>query len=111
MQAITTDQLKRMFDRREDFVLVNVLDEEQFNREHIPGSKNVPVGDEDFTRKMEQVTGGRDRTVVVYCASSECDASPKAAKKLERVGFTNVYDYEAGMRGWHEAHEEVATGA
>ena len=30
------------------------------------------------------------------------DASPKAAKKLEEEGFTNVYDYEGGTKDWFE---------
>jgi len=41
--------------------------------------------------------------VIVYCMNSGCDASTKAAKKMEKLGYTNVLDYEAGKVDWHEA--------
>jgi len=41
--------------------------------------------------------------VVVYCANAECDASPKAAERLEEAGFTDVVDYQGGTQSWEEA--------
>lgn len=86
----------------DDFVLINVLSPEQFNEKHIRTSINVPAANADFVETVEEVAGSKDRKVVVYCASFDCDASPNAARKLEEAGFTRVYDYQGGTRDWFE---------
>lgn len=103
MKPITRDDLKTMNEtEHEDFVLINVLPRDKFNQQHIRTSINIPVDDDDFVEKVESVAGSKDRKIVVYCANFECDASPKAAKKLEDAGFTQVYDYEGGTKDWFE---------
>lgn len=103
MQPISRDDVKTMNEtEHEDFVLINVLPREAFNKEHIRTSINIPVADENFEQKVEAVAGSKDRKLIVYCASFDCDASPKAAKKLDEAGFTQVYDYEGGTRDWFE---------
>lgn len=72
---------------KEDFVLINVLPEEDFKKEHIRTSINIPQDSEDFVETVEKVAGGKDGEVVVYCASFDCPASPEAAKKLDEAGF------------------------
>lgn len=103
MQAITRDELKVMNEQEHrDFVLINVLPRDKFNEQHIRTSINVPVDDDNFVSRVEDVVGSKDREVVVYCANFECDASPKAAKKLEEAGFERVYDYEGGTKDWFD---------
>ena len=53
-------------------------------------------------RAVEQEAGGKDKSVVVYCASSHCNSSEKAAKKLEEAGFTAVSRYTGGAAAWQE---------
>lgn len=103
MKAITRDDLKTMNEtEHEDFVLINVLDREAFNKEHIRTSINVPASNPNFVDIVETVVGGKNRKVVVYCANFDCNASPKAGKLLEDAGFTQVYDYEGGTKDWFE---------
>jgi rhodanese-related sulfurtransferase len=110
MHKINTEQLEQLMDSAEDFRLINVLDEEQFNHAHIPGSENIPVEKADFIDEVRATTIDRDQRVVVYCASKQCEASHDAAKKLEAAGFTNVCEYEGGMKDWQAADHEVETG-
>lgn len=101
MRTISRDDLKRMNQGEDrDFVLINVLPRAAFNEKHIRTSINIPVDETGFVQQVETVAGGKDRDVVVYCASAECNASPNAARKLEQAGFTRVYDYEGGTRDW-----------
>ena len=101
MQSLTRDELKTMNEAlHEDFVLINVLPRDTFNEQHIRTSINIPVEREDFTELVDLVSGGKQRKIVVYCASFDCDASPKAAGKLEEAGFTAVYDHEGGTKDW-----------
>jgi len=107
MKTLTTGQLDELREKQKDLALINVLSEEDFQKAHIPGSENIPLQSADFIRQVEHRMGGKDKPVVVYCASTQCDASPKAAQKLEEAGFTDVYDYEGGTQAWREAGREV----
>lgn len=107
MQTLTVEQLKSLIDDRHDMTLINVLAEEEFERAHIPGSLNVPVKRDDFIERVEELVGSKDDTVVVYCASFDCEASPKAARRLEDAGFSDVHDFEGGIKEWLKAGHEV----
>lgn len=88
-----------------DLVLINVLSKEDFNTRHIRNSINIPLKTPRFSDRVEEVVGDKERRVVVYCASFDCDASTKAATELEAEGFTDVYDYEGGTKDWFEQQD------
>jgi rhodanese-related sulfurtransferase len=61
MKPITRDDLKTMNEEEhQDFVLINVLPRSDFNAKHIRTSINIPVGDEAFEQKVEDVAAGKD---------------------------------------------------
>lgn len=101
MTEIDRQQLKRMIDEK-TATIIEVLDKEQFDEFHLPGAVNVPVGD-NFEREIESVIPEKHQPVVVYCMDENCDASPKAAQKMEKLGYERVYDYAAGKMDWKEA--------
>ena len=111
MNTLTVDEVRQMQDRHEDFLLINTLDEEHFPDTQIPGSINIPQSRDDFVQRVEQEAGTTNQKIVVYCASTECSSSPKAAKKLEEAGFSNVFDFEAGAKGWEAAGQPLAAKA
>ena len=112
MQVIETAKLKELLqDSRRHAEVINVLPRQSFEQEHIKGSSNIPLGSDDFVQQVARRVQTKQDRVVVYCADAECDASPKAAEELEDNGFTNVYDYEDGMKGWREAGLPIATAA
>jgi rhodanese-related sulfurtransferase len=100
MKTITTEQLRERIDDINDVTVINTLPEESFEKTKIEGSINIPQELPDFTDRVERVVRNKDAEIVVYCASARCDSSSKAAEKLERAGFTNVYEYEPGAEGW-----------
>lgn len=103
MKKITRNELKDMNEQQhEDFVLINVLPQKEFNKRHIRTSINIPVDEDGFVDRVESVVGSRDRKVVVYCANTDCNASPTAARALDEAGFENVYDYAGGTEDWFE---------
>lgn len=58
MQALTRDELKHMNEvAHDDFVLVNVLSPEKFNKQHIRTSINIPHKNADFVETVEEVAG------------------------------------------------------
>jgi rhodanese-related sulfurtransferase len=103
MKTIQRDELKQWMDENRSFILVETLPLESFTEKHLPGAHNIPENDEHFEDKVEDLNPDKSKPVVVYCANSECQSSPRAARRLESVGFRNVYDYEAGKEDWQKA--------
>jgi rhodanese-related sulfurtransferase len=97
-----------MLDKNGGVTLVNTLGTESFEKTRIPRAVNIPLNDNDFATRVEQEAGGKDKPVVVYCASLQCDSSEKAAKKLEDAGFTAVTDFAGGFQAWQEEAAKVA---
>lgn len=81
--------------------LVEVLPEHEYAEEHLPGALHLPL------KRLDAGTGrallDASRPVVVYCWDALCDMSPRAAWRLERLGFGPVYDYAAGKVDWMAA--------
>lgn len=100
VQKLTKEQLKDKLDGDTQVKLVNVLPKESFEEKHIPESMNIPVTDIENTAPQRL---DKEDEIVVYCADFECNASPKAAKKLEELGYRNIYDYEGGIEDWEKA--------
>ena len=99
MKTIKTDELKKKLENN-NVKLIEVLDEDAYKKEHIKGAINIPLEriGTDANDKFN-----KDDEIVVYCSNFDCSASPTAAKKLESIGFNNVYDYEGGKKDWKEA--------
>ena len=102
MRIITRDELKQRLDSHWDGVLVEVLSEDYFREFHLPGALHVAF-DEHFAENFERLMPDRDREVVVYCLVRECTASAEAGRRLEELGYTNVFDYEEGKNDWRDA--------
>lgn len=107
MQTIGRQELKQMMDEKRDFVLIEALPEKAFREEHLPGAINIPNAADDFEEQVKKAVPDKDQEVVLYCANTDCPASPEAARKMEDMGYTHVYDYEAGKADWKEAGLET----
>jgi rhodanese-related sulfurtransferase len=80
--------LRRLLD--EGAQLVEVLPAEEYAEEHLPGAINIPLKELDADSAAEL---DKTRPVVVYCWDYLCDMSPRAAARLDSLGFERVYDY------------------
>jgi rhodanese-related sulfurtransferase len=101
MRSIDRDQVRTMIDRA-DARLVEVLGPEKYDEFHLPGAINVPIG-EDFEDRIQKAVPDKSEPVIVYCHDEDCDASPKAARRMDALGYQRVYDYEAGKVDWKQA--------
>jgi len=111
MKTIDANQLDQIIESDDDWILLDVLPEESYEKEHIPGAHNTPVHRPDFLERVAELVASREDPVVVYCASDECAASPRAARQLEDDGFTNVMDFEGGLDEWKRAGFEIVSEA
>ncbi|MFB6166749.1 MAG: rhodanese-like domain-containing protein [Candidatus Nanohaloarchaea archaeon] len=105
VEEIGRDELKEKLESDGNFALINVLSEEDFEEKHIPGSINIPL---DRLAEEADERFDRDQGIVVYCSSPSCQASPKAAEKLEKLGFSRVKDYSGGLSDWEESYRTVS---
>ncbi|MFO7658344.1 MAG: rhodanese-like domain-containing protein [Bacteroidales bacterium] len=99
MKTITKEELKKKLENG-NIHLIEVLGEEKYNKSHIKGAINIPL--KKIGTEARQKFSEEDE-IVVYCSDYDCSDSPTAAKKLESLGFKNVYDFEGGKKEWKEA--------
>lgn len=103
MNILSAAQLRERLARPDAPVLVDVLPRVSFDRAHLPGAEHASFYDDDFLQRIEALVDGRDTAIVVYCVSSGCNASARAAAALVEAGYTAVHDFEGGIRAWREA--------
>ena len=79
-----------------DAQLVEVLPAEEYEELHLPGAISLPLKelDAEHAQRLD-----RDRPVVVYCWDALCDMSPRAATRLDQLGF-EAYDYMLSKVDW-----------
>lgn len=96
-KTISANELKKKIDQGTLLKIVDTLDPNSFNKSHIPGSINIPV--EQIESKANTKLSKNDE-IVVYCGSKECTKSTQAYEKLEKLGFTKVWEFEGGLKEW-----------
>lgn len=106
MQTVDVGRMEELQDQDET-VVIDVLPEESFDNRHIPGAINIPVAAPDFEERVEDAVPERSTPVVVYCADEECQASPRAARHLEEMGYERVYEFSGGLKAWRKAGHEL----
>jgi rhodanese-related sulfurtransferase len=96
--VISTDELKRRLDAKEDLVLANALSGIEHAEEHILGSVNVPYsGLRDGKVKLP---ADKAKAIVFYCKGPKCTKSVKAAGLAAKMGYTNISVYSEGLPEW-----------
>lgn len=101
MQTVSRQQAKDLIDQHEDLVVIETLDEKYYRKFHLPGAHNVPL-DDSFEDRVAELTADKSTPILLYCMDTECEASSKAATQLEDLGYSEIYDYEAGKVDWKE---------
>lgn len=87
----------------DQFVLVDVREDREFNSARIPGA--VHIGKGVIERDIEEKIPDTATSIVLYCGGGY--RSALAALNLQEMGYTNVISMDGGFRGWKEAGLEV----
>jgi len=85
--------------QRQHFVLVDVREESEWQRGHLPGA--VYLGKGIIERDIEVRYPDTDTPLVLYCGGGY--RSVIAADLLQKMGYTNVISMDGGFRGWTQA--------
>jgi len=92
----SVDDVKAMLDRSEKFTLIDVREESEYAKDHLPGA--VHLGKGIIERDVEQKFPDIATPLVLYCGGGF--RSALAADNLQKMGYTNVISMDGGMRGW-----------
>lgn len=107
-RLMSSTELHQRMNQDEDFVLVDVRDEEQFEAGHIPMAQSIPL--ENLKENAGEYLNKNQR-VVVYGNNHDEPESNSAAKVLESMGFRKVSDFDGGIYAWKRAGFSLEEGA
>ncbi len=92
-------EVKKRLDAGEKLILVDVREESEWARGHLPGA--VHLGKGVIERDIEQAVPDHTAPLVLYCGGGF--RSALAADNLQKMGYTNVMSMDGGWRGWTDA--------
>ena len=98
VRETTVDEVKSRLDRGDKFVLVDVREESEFAKDHLPGA--IHLGKGVIERDIEAQVPDLGAEMVLYCGGGF--RSALAADNLQKMGYTNVISMDGGIRDWRE---------
>lgn len=98
VRETNVDEVKKRMDRGDRFLLVDVREESEFAKDHLPGA--IHMGKGVIERDVEARVPELNAEMILYCGGGY--RSALAADNLQKMGYTNVISMDGGIRGWRE---------
>jgi rhodanese-related sulfurtransferase len=92
-------EVKQRLDKGDKFTLVDVREESEWARGHLPGAVHLSKG--VIERDIEAKVADKNAELVLYCGGGF--RSALAADNLQKMGYKKVISMDGGWRGWTEA--------
>ena len=106
VRETTVDEVKARLDRGEKFHLVDVREESEWAKDHLPGA--IYLGKGVIERDVEQRFPDTTAEIILYCGGGF--RSALAAENLQKMGYTNVLSMDGGVRGWRDKGYPLTPG-
>ena len=90
--------LKVKMDEKQDFVLIDVREQNEYDMARIPGSILVPLS--QLPNRFHELDQYKGREIVVHCKMG--GRSAKAIAFLKQQGFENLVNVAGGITGWSD---------
>lgn len=107
IRETNVDEIKARLDRGDRFVLIDVREESEYAREHLPGA--IHLGKGILERDIEERVPNTATPLVLYCGGGY--RSALAADNLQEMGYTNVLSMDGGIRGWRDKGYPLTKGS
>jgi rhodanese-related sulfurtransferase len=91
--------VKRRIDAGEKFLLIDVREDNEWAKGHLPGA--VHLGKGIIERDIEQRVPDTGTKLILYCGGGFRSAI--AGDNLQKMGYTNVESMDGGWKGWLDA--------
>ncbi len=98
IRETTVDDVRSKLDKRENFLLVDVREESEWTKDHLPGA--IHLGKGIIERDIEERVPDLNAQIVLYCGGGF--RSALAADSLQKMGYRNVLSMDGGIREWRE---------
>ncbi|MGO9085805.1 MAG: rhodanese-like domain-containing protein [Candidatus Sulfotelmatobacter sp.] len=98
VRETNVDEVKARMDRGDKFLLVDVREESEFAKDHLPGA--IHLGKGVIERDIEARVPELNTEMILYCGGGF--RSALAADNLRKMGYTNLISMDGGIRGWRE---------
>lgn len=95
MKEITVQELKKMQDNHEDFQLIDVREDHEYEEDNL-GGELIPLG--EVSQNADKIA--KDKKVIVHCRSGKRSAD--AIKQLEKEGYDNLYNLKGGILSYRQ---------
>ena len=106
VKVTNVDAVKAMMDKGEKFLLVDVREESEYAKDHLPNA--IHLGKGVIERDIEQRVPDTNERLVLYCGGGY--RSALAADNLQKMGYTNVLSMDGGVRDWRAKQYPLTTG-
>ena len=94
-QTMKYEELQNKLNTQENFVLLDVRTQEEFDAGHIAGAILLPY--DEINLKAATVLPDKEKEIVLYCRSGRRSAIAK--KALVELGYKDVEDF-GGINRW-----------
>jgi len=98
---------RRLGERANDLIVLDVRERDAYRAGHIPGARNVPRGQLEL--RVNDDFPDPTQRIVVYCEFGKI--STLAAATLRQLGFVRTAALDGGMTAWRENGLAVETDA
>ena len=92
---ISPEEAKVLMDTQEDYVILDVRTQEEYDTGHIPGAVLIP--NTEIADRAEQELPNKDQLLLVYCRSG--NRSKQASQILVELGYTHIREF-GGINDW-----------
>src|SRR3954463_5081003 len=98
VRETNVDEVKKRMDRGEKLLLIDVREESEFAKDHLPGA--IHLGKGVIERDIEARVPQLDQEMILYCGGGF--RSALAADNLQKMGYTKAISMDGGIRDWRE---------
>jgi len=106
VKETNVDTVKSRLDRGDKFLLIDVREDNEFAKDHLPTA--VHMGRGVLERDIEQKVPDLGTEMILYCGGGF--RSALAADNLQKMGYTNVISMDGGIREWREKNYPLVKG-
>ncbi len=94
-QQVDAETAKELMDTEDDYVILDVRTQAEYDEGHIPGAILIPH--DTVTTAAEDALPDKGQLILVYCRSG--NRSKQASQTLVDLGYTNVVEF-GGINSW-----------
>ncbi len=105
IRETNVEEVKTKLDREDKFLLVDVREESEWNKGHIPNA--IYIGKGVIERDIEKKINNTEAEIILYCGGGF--RSALAADNVQKMGYTKVSSMDGGYSGWVKAGYPIET--